>query len=29
VVLGVDGTGQPIEALIESGQKRWQVPMTA
>jgi general secretion pathway protein H len=25
VVLGVDGTGQPIEALIESGQKRWQV----
>ena len=25
VVLGVDGTGQPIAAVIESGRQRWLV----
>jgi general secretion pathway protein H len=25
VILGVDGAGRPMQALIESGQQRWQV----
>lgn len=25
VVLGVDGAGRPMQAVIESGQQRWQV----